>query len=715
MCRPGFLLVYFPTVNISGATLAYLSAATISATTFYSGATNLNTIINQAVTAATSSLTSVAIQNGLNTYTGGTAALPTVNISAATLSYLSATTISAGTIYSGSTNLNTIINTAISNATNSLTSTRVQNGTNTFTGGTADLPTVNVTGGTVNNWNINGGILASGGTDLYSIFVTALDGNDITRVQPGSNILTAGTGNNPIISVVDSPSLNNLTLSGNSIAVNVSATTFYSAGTNLQTVITSLLDGNDITRVAGGLNTYTGGTANVPTVNISAATLVYLSATTISADTIYSGSTPLQTIITNMLDGNDITRVQPGLNIYTGGTPNNPTVNISAATLTYLSASTVAGDVLLSGSTNLYSIFATSSGADTFVQNGTNTYTGGTLYAPTVNVSAATLFALTVTGNTVLSATTATTLNILNSGYTNINIVDYSLNTIRTGVTVSNIIGGTGNTINNDLRNVQILGGNNITGTNNHHSYATNLVVTGTSNGNLYATNIFSGSTPLQTIIQNLASADGNDITRVAGGTNTYTGGTGNIPTVNISAATLATLTVSGLTALNTMSAVTVSATTLYSGSTNVGSIFESKITPGNYINKSGATTIWLSGSPCDFALAISDETTAITTGNGKLTFYAPYDFVISNVYASLSTSGSTNSAFNVKLTGTTIFSNASGVVVDLNTQHSINSTFASTITATTVPAFSKISIDIMSAGTAAVGAKLYIVGTRTL
>lgn len=66
------------------------------------------------------------VQNGLNTYTGGTATLPTVNISAATLSYLSATTISGATLYSGSTNLYNIfapIGQGVTTASNGLTKT----------------------------------------------------------------------------------------------------------------------------------------------------------------------------------------------------------------------------------------------------------------------------------------------------------------------------------------------------------------------------------------------------------------------------------------------------------------------------------------------------------------------------------------------------------------------------------------------------------------
>jgi len=60
---------------------------------------------------------------------------------------------------------------------------------------------------------ISGGTLYSGSTNLYDIFSTG-GGGSTTYVQPGSNITTGGTATNPIISVVASPSFNNLTASG---------------------------------------------------------------------------------------------------------------------------------------------------------------------------------------------------------------------------------------------------------------------------------------------------------------------------------------------------------------------------------------------------------------------------------------------------------------------------------------------------------------------
>ena len=55
----------------------------------------------------------------------------------------------------------------------------------------------NFSGGT------GGGLLLSGGTDLYNIFALAGGGGggDITRVQNGTNIFTAGTDNYPTLNL----------------------------------------------------------------------------------------------------------------------------------------------------------------------------------------------------------------------------------------------------------------------------------------------------------------------------------------------------------------------------------------------------------------------------------------------------------------------------------------------------------------------------------
>ncbi len=193
-------------------------------------------------------------------------------------------------------------------------------------------------------------------------------------------------------------SLTGGTVTGNTnIIGNLSANTLFSGSTNLYDIF-STTSSSDVTRVQPGLNTYTGGTGNLPTVNISALTISTLVASgssqlgettatsisggtisggTISGGTLFSGSTNLYNIFSTT-DTNDITRVQPGVNTYTGGTGNFPTVNVSALTINTLivsgtsqldgttsssfSGGTISGGTIYSGSTNLYGIFLQKNG-----------------------------------------------------------------------------------------------------------------------------------------------------------------------------------------------------------------------------------------------------------------------------------------------------------------------------------------------------------------
>ena len=246
----------------------FSAQTSLSAGVIYSGSTNLYDIF-----ATTSSLDSTRVQSGLNTYTGGTSNLPTVNVSALTIDNITVSGdasyngISASTIYSGSTDLYSIFQTVGSDENK----TFVQNGLNTYTGGTSNLPTVNVSALTIDNITVSGeasynGISAStiysGSTDLYSIFEPA-GSTDITRVQPGSNVTTGGTGSLPIISIVESPIFNNINLSGLTAGRVVYVGTGgalkdesgfeYNEGTN------TLLAENINTAAAGNLFVGTGG------------------------------------------------------------------------------------------------------------------------------------------------------------------------------------------------------------------------------------------------------------------------------------------------------------------------------------------------------------------------------------------------------------------------------------------------------------------------
>jgi len=170
--------------------------------------------------------------------------------------------------------------------------------------------------------------------------------------------------------------------------------------------------GSDTTRVQGGTNISTGGTASVPIINLDDdITLDSVSATTISASTLYSGTTDLSLIFQPIGGDPDHTRVQGGTNISTGGTASVPIINLDDdITLNSVSATTISASTLYSGTTDLSNLFQLK-GEDIYtrVQNGLNTYTGGTAIAPTVNVSGLTIDNITVSGESSFQALSATT------------------------------------------------------------------------------------------------------------------------------------------------------------------------------------------------------------------------------------------------------------------------------------------------------------------
>lgn len=100
-------------------------------------------------------------------------------------------------------------------------------------------------------------------------------------------------------------------------------------------------DGTDVFEY--GSNSFLGLTGGTINGNLEVANIF-------TASTFYSGGTPLETIITNITNS-DITRVQPGTNTTTGGTDNFPTINLSnnivlnSVYAVNISGSTVLGNV----------------------------------------------------------------------------------------------------------------------------------------------------------------------------------------------------------------------------------------------------------------------------------------------------------------------------------------------------------------------------------
>lgn len=116
---------------------------------------------------------------------------------------------------------------------------------------------------------------------------------------------------------------------------------------------------------------------------------------------------------------------------------------------------------------------------------------------------------------------------------------------------------------------------------------------------------------------------------------------------------------------------------------------------------------------------AISDETTAITTGTGKLSFAIPYAFTVVGVYASLNTvSSSGTPTFDINEAGTTILSTK--IVIDVSEKTGGSAGYqgtaagAAVISDSSLAANAEITVDIDVAGTGAKGAKVFIIGYPT-
>jgi hypothetical protein len=112
------------------------------------------------------------------------------------------------------------------------------------------------------------------------------------------------------------------------------------------------------------------------------------------------------------------------------------------------------------------------------------------------------------------------------------------------------------------------------------------------------------------------------------------------------------------------------------------------------------------------FTVAVSDETTAITTGVAKTTFRMPFALTLSEMRASLSTASSSGiPTIDVNEGGVSIFSTR--LTIDAGEKTSITAAAAAVISDTALADDAEITIDIDVAGTGARGLKVTFLGTR--
>jgi hypothetical protein len=471
-----------------------LSGTTIYGNTILSGSTDLNTIFER--------------QSDFNTYTGNTNTIiiSKFDKSGGTISgniIITGTTnvqaLTATTISSGSTDLNNIFErisdfNIYTGSTNATINNKYDKSGGTISGNIIVTGTTNLQG--LTGTTIYGTTILSGGTDLNSIFERQSDFNIYTGNT--NNTLTNISGNVTSLSASVTTNISNIsnlqnnkydksggTISGNVIVTgntniqgSLTATTIFSGNTDLNSIFERISDFNIYT---GSTNTIvnnkfdkSGGTISGNVIVTGNTNLQSLSATTI-----YSGSTDLNTIFERQSD----------FNTYTGNT--NTTLNnkfdITGGTITGNTniQGNLSGGTIFSGSTNLNSVFERISDFISYSANTLNTITGNTASITSLQTGKADKSGTTFTGNVVapsLSGTsiTGTTIygNSILSGSTDLNNIfeRQSDFIIYSAATISLI---TGNTV--TINNKYDISGGTITG---------NVVVT----GNLTLTGLTSGS-----------------------------------------------------------------------------------------------------------------------------------------------------------------------------------------------------------------------------
>ena len=119
-------------------------------------------------------------------------------------------------------------------------------------------------------------------------------------------------------------------------------------------------------------------------------------------------------------------------------------------------------------------------------------------------------------------------------------------------------------------------------------------------------------------------------------------------------------------------------------------------------------------GLPEAIQLAASDETTALTTGTGKVTFRMPFAMTLTDVRASLTTAQASGSIFTVDINegGTTILSTK--LTIDNTEKTSTTAATPAVISDTALADDAEITIDIDQIGNGtATGLKITLIGTR--
>jgi len=113
--------------------------------------------------------------------------------------------------------------------------------------------------------------------------------------------------------------------------------------------------------------------------------------------------------------------------------------------------------------------------------------------------------------------------------------------------------------------------------------------------------------------------------------------------------------------------------------------------------------------------IAISDESTSISTGTNKLTMRSPYAMTLTKIPKALlnTVSSSGNPTIDINLSGTSILG-VNKLSIDANEKTSNTAATATTLATTFIPDDSEITFDIDVAGTGAKGLKVVLYYKRS-
>ena len=437
-------------IQKSGSTLVFrnLSAGTNISLTTTTGDT---IVIN-----SSGSGSQTNIQNGLNTYTGSTSALPTINISGGTFNgdSIFENRLSATTYYSGGSEVNTILSTYVTNGSN-------VSGNSIFGGkSNSVIQFLGISAGT--------NVTITSGTSVLTINSTASGGFDGW---------TAGTGINSI-------KQNHITTSANS---NMSLA-FGSGNTITSTSpYSSILGGKNNTIISSfGHNIIAGGANNI----ISFYSYNFMG----------GGRRNFIRAANGVIVGGQLNSARSDYSFIGGGNTNQlgTTSNFSIIVGGYLNSITNSSthSIIVGGRQN------NNSGRYNFIGTGRDSINSGNYNAVIggrTNINVASYGVIVGGQSNSVRSNWGSVLGGLangisaNSNYSTIaggkqnkianrhSFIAAGSNNIISGIS-SSIIAGSGNTINNNINNTSIIGGINIIATTSNSSYFHHLATTLTAN-----------------------------------------------------------------------------------------------------------------------------------------------------------------------------------------------------------------------------------------